>query len=426
MTYGIGSPDPMRRVPVGSRNGWMPLHVTILLVVSAPLTAPLPRSGGGKVLAGFLLSGFLLALLGAILPVWGYHRDPDFTEVGNYFLSMAVGIVTAGLLARPLMHQRGLSFLLVFACAVSCGALGYLGWVSPPASQWWRVAGLVTLGIGAGLLHMALFYAISRTYQSNVAATVNRGGIWYGLGCLTATLAVATTVYIEAVPGILTFLSIVPGIFAGVYAWTSYDEPVRFAHPSMRQALMDFRSPGAVLFALLLFFQFGNEWSIAGWLPLFLIRRVGLSPKTALIVLAFYWLFLMIGRLAAVQILPRVRHGWLLVASALAAIVGCAMLYSTNNLFGAALGALLVGAGYASIYPLVAEAIGRRFPYYHPGFFNGIFSLALLGGLVAPATLGYVADAMGIGIVMGIPLLGTCMVMALLSLIWLESKVTGR
>jgi len=31
--------------------------------------------------------------------------------------------------------------------------------------------------------------------------------------------------------------------------------------------MADFRSPGAVLFALLLFCQFGNEWSIAGGYP---------------------------------------------------------------------------------------------------------------------------------------------------------------
>jgi hypothetical protein len=74
----------------------------------------------------------------------------------------------------------------------------------------------------------------------------------------------------------------------------------------------------------------------------------------------------------------------------------------------------------------VAEAIGRRFPYYHPGFFNGIFSLALLGGLLAPATLGYAASVMGVQVVMAIPLLGTFVVMLLLVGIWLEAKVTGR
>src|ERR1035437_4510301 len=147
--------------------------------------------GGGSALAGFLVSGFLLALLGAILPAWGYQHDlPDFIAVGNYFLSLAIGIVAAARFARPIMLRRGLSFLLVFACGLSCIALLYLALVSPPLSDWWRVAGFLVLGAGAGLLNLALFHAISPSYQSDAAGTVNKAGIMYGLGCLTATLLV--------------------------------------------------------------------------------------------------------------------------------------------------------------------------------------------------------------------------------------------
>jgi fucose permease len=380
--------------------------------------------GGGKALSGFFLSGFLLALLGAVLPAWGYHRDPaDFIAVGNYFLSLAVGIVGATVFARKLMARRGVGFLLVFACVLSAVALVYLAVVPPPMSSWFRVAGLLVLGAGAGLLNMALFHAISRNYTSDAASTVNRGGIWYGLGCLTATLLV----YLDTAPSIVLLMALAPAAFAAIYARSpNYAAAPETVQPGLRQAMEDFRSPGAVMFALLLFVQFGNEWSIAGWLPLFLHRRLGLSVSAALFVLALYWFFLMAGRLGAVAILPRVRHGQLLLGSVMAALFGCLVLYFTNNEFGAAMGALFLGAGYASIYPLVAEAIGRRFPYYHPGFFNGIFSLALLGGLMAPATLGYAAKGLGVGVVIGIPLLGTFLVMTLLLLIWLESKVTGR
>jgi MFS transporter, FHS family, glucose/mannose:H+ symporter len=393
---------------------------------SAPSQGTRP-SGSSEALAGFFLSGFLLALLGAILPAWGYHRDPpDFTAVGNYFLSLAVGIVAAGVIARHIMARRSVAFVLGFSCVLSCVCLAYLALVSPPSSQWWRVGGLLGLGIGAGLLNIALFYALSKSFQGDAAATVNRVGIWYGLGCLAATLLVAGTFYVYTVPSILIFMAVVPALFGGIYLKSSYAGPSPGPQPAFSQGRLDFHSFGAVMFALLLFVQFGNEWSIAGWLPLFLIRRVGLSPKNALLILALYWLFLLAGRLVAVAILPRMRHGRLLFASGATAMFGCFLLFNTNNAFGAMTGAFFVGAGYASIYPLVAEAIGRRFPYYHPGFFNGIFSFALAGGLLAPATLGYAATAYGVGVVIGIPLMGTCLVMILLLLIWLESKVTGR
>jgi hypothetical protein len=384
------------------------------------------RASGGA-LAGFLLSGFLLALLGAILPAWGYHRDPpDFLAVGNYFLSLAVGLVAATVYAQRLLARRGLNFLLVFACVLACLALAYLALVGPPLSSWWRVGGLLGLGFAAGLLNVALFHAVSREYSADAAGSVSRGGVWYGLGCLAATLLVAGTFYAYSVRTILLFMAVAPAAFAALYARRSYPAPARAGHPALRDAWSDFRSPGAILFALLLFFQFGNEWSIAGWLPVLLIRRVGLSPKSALLTLALYWFFLMAGRLGSVAILPRIRHALLLLGSVLSALFGCLILFFTNNAFGAGTGVFFLGAGYASIYPLVAEAIGRRFPYFHPGFFNGIFSLALVGGLLAPATLGYAASVFGVGVVIGLPLLGTFLVMTLLLLIWLESKVTGR
>jgi hypothetical protein len=127
-----------------------------------------------------------------------------------------------------------------------------------------------------------------------------------------------------------------------------------------------------------------------------------------------------------VALLPRFRHGRLLMMSVFSALFGCLILFLTKSGFGVISGTFFLGAGYASIYPLLTEAIGRRFPYYHPGFFNGIFSLALLGALLAPATLGYAAAKWGVGVVIAIPLIGSCIVTVLIFSIWLEAKVTGR
>ena len=350
----------------------------------------------------------------------------DFVAVGNFFLSLAVGIVAASALARRVMARWGVAFLLVFGCGISCLALLFLAWAPAVHPAWWHAGGLLVLGTGAGSLNMALFHAISRRYQANPAGTLNLGGVWYGVGCLTATLLVAGTFYAYTVTTILIFMAVVPGVFAVLYWRLAPQIPPKAATPTLRQALEDFRSPGAVMFALLLFFQFGNEWSIAGWLPLFLLRRIEISPAAALLILALYWLFLMSGRLVAVAILPRVRHRRLLLWSVAASLFGCMVLFFTDNQFGAAMGVVFLGCGYASFYPLVAEAIGHRFPYYHPGFFNGIFSLALLGGLLAPATLGYAASVLGVRVVLAIPLIGTCVVMLLLVGMWLEAKVTGR
>jgi MFS transporter, FHS family, glucose/mannose:H+ symporter len=377
----------------------------------------------GKTLPGFLLSGFLMALPGAILPVWGFYRDPPaFGVAGNYFLTLAGGMLVSHFLARRLLSKRGLWFLLVLACCLAGASLGSLGLVPPLASPSWRLPGFLLLGVGSGLFNLSLFHGMPVRWSKNPAGTVNRGGIWYGLGCLAVTLLAAFTFAALSAITVTLLTAVVPGIFALLYARGILPGPRLAATLAPLPTPDHFPALGATLFSLLLFFQFGNEWSIAGWLPLFLIRRIGFSPGAALRTLALYWLFLLLGRLVVVAAFPRVHHGVLLVASVVAALFGCLLLYFTNNGFGATSGVLLVGAGYASVYPLVAEAIGHRFSYYQPAFFSRVFSFATLGGLLAPASIGYAASKLTVGVVMGVPLVGTCLVLMLIVSIWIEAR----
>jgi fucose permease len=147
-----------------------------------------------------------------------------------------------------------------------------------------------------------------------------------------------------------------------------------------------------------------------------------MNPARALVLVAAYWMALTIGRLVTQAILPAVSHFWLLLGSAVAALLGCLVLTFTNNQFGAWFGTLLVGFGFAPIYPLVVEKIGARFPHYHPGLFNGIFSVGLTGGMLAPATAGYASEIFGIRVMMALPAMGTTIVVVLVLAIWIEAK----
>jgi len=60
-----------------------------------------------------------------------------------------------------------------------------------------------------------------------------------------------------------------------------------------------------------------------------------------------------------------------------------------------------------------------------PASFTASFTFAQVGGLLAQRRSATPADRWGVGVVLGIPLLGTFMVMILLVLIWLESRVDG-
>ncbi len=389
------------------------------LLVEGSLSA----TGSRRALAGFFVSGVLLSFLGAILPSWKQHLSSDYTIVGLYFVGLIVGLLASVTVAPRMLETKGLGWTLAFACAIAGTGFLYLAFVSPPISFWWRVGGLALLGFAAGILHTGVFHAVSPMYHHDPAATVNLAGVLFGLGCLTVALLISGAFYMYTAPTLQAWIAVIPAVFGWIYVKTPFP-PIPVPHqPPLRAIFVEIRNPAAVLLALLLFFQLGNEWALAGWLALFLTQRLGVSPPEALRMLALYWLALLVGRVAAQWVMPRVRHARLLIASAAASILGCVILIATDNTFGALSGILLLGGAFAPIYPLVVEKIGSRFPYFHPGFYNGIFSFALAGGLLAPCTLGFFASQWGVGVVMGLPLAGTIVVLVLLPLIGLEARL---
>jgi FHS family glucose/mannose:H+ symporter-like MFS transporter len=348
---------------------------------------------------------------------------PEYSQAGQYFLSLGAGVALSGFAMQRLKLRIGL--LLPIACGVAWAAMVHLAMLEPSASVPLRVLGWVVIGLAAGVLNSCLFETIRAEYQRDPASTVNLAGVYFGLGCLASALLLAGTFYLYSVSTVLLLVSVVPGLFGFLYYCHYRGDTQVVSRPPTAEVFSDFLSPAAVLFALLLFFQSGNEWAIAGWLPLYLIRKIGMSPEGAIWTLAVYWLALLVGRLVSVYLLARVRHSRLLLTSATCALFGCVLLMFAANRLGATVGVLFCGGGFAVIYPLVVERIGRRFPYYHPGVFNGVFSIALAGGLLSPWMIGIFADSYGAWVVMGLPVLGTLAVVILILLIWLENKVTG-
>lgn len=379
--------------------------------------------GARKALAGFFISGLLLAYLGAILPAWGQHALSDYWIVGLYFVSVIAGLIAAALAAGRLVAKCGVGKTLSAGCGIASLAFLYLAFFSPPFSEWWRMPGLVLIGAAAGLLHTAMFHAISPMYRHDPAATINLAGSLFGLGCVAVALWISLSFYFYTAAAIQVWLAVVPGFFAIGYARSSFG-PAAVARRT-RVLMEELKSPVAVLFSLVLFFQFGNEWAIAGWLPLFLSQHMGMSPSSAILLLALYWLALMIGRVAAQWVLPRVSHARVLICCVLMSIFACTLLLFTDNPFGAVTGVLMLGCSFAPVYPLVVERIGSRFPDYHPGIYNGIFSFAIAGGMLAPSSLGYFAWLIDVRTVMFLPLAGSAIVFVLLSCLWLEARLSA-
>jgi fucose permease len=376
-----------------------------------------------------LLAGVFVGLIGSLLIVWRYHVDTNPEFIGLHFLALNTGYLIAAATASRLLRYRSIRFVSLVACGIGFASLLALSFLGPPIPVWWRLLALSFVGVAGGALMSALIYVLEPSYEESPAATINLAGMLFGLGCLLATLIVGVTYVFGAFRIQTALLAAIPLIFFVVYVRNQYAPamtPVlRREEELRRESLRDLRSVAAVLFSLLLFFQFGVEWTIAGWLPMFLIRRLGTNPASAIFALALYFFALMLGRVLAQALLPKVSHWKLLLGSIVTAMLGYLLLSFTPTLFGASAAIVVIGAGFAPIYPLVAEKLDDRFAY-HPGFYNGIFSIAITGGMSAPWVLGYVDAYWGIRYAMLLPALGSVAVLILVLLIMFEAHLMAE
>lgn len=377
-----------------------------------------------RALVGFLPVGFLLALLGAILPAWGYHLRSDFITVGRYFLCAAAGLILSWPVGLLVLARRGVAVLVVIAYGLGCASLLYVWMASPPLGPFWRMSALVLIGLDSGLLITASLYSAASYFRMRPGSAMALCSIFFSLGCAAAAMLMALAPQAHNLRRLA-----LPAVAMGAVAFLCFRRispaDIRPVETSLRQ---DFHtSPGSKVsrFAFLLALQFGNEWSIAGWLPIFLIRRLGTSPVTALLFLVLYWLCLLLGRAVAASAITRFHAGKWLLGSGAACVFGCLVLFSTNNLFGILTGVLLISSGFASVYPFVAGNLENRFSSSGGGSLSGIASLTLATGMLAPWLSGYAAAAWGIGAVIALPLAGSFIVYTLVLLVWLDMKITG-
>jgi len=391
------------------------------------------------VLRAFLISGFLLALPGSLLPLWGYHVHPEFGTAGNYFLSLGIGMAGSMALSRKLAGRWRANGLLTFGCFAASLALLMLTIAAPPAQVWYQTLCLFVTGVAAGTINGGIFESIGAAWDADPAGVTLRGGIYFGAGSVAASLSMAQcfggeTIGDTSAARLLALCALFPAAAAialrGIPATAPEVEAIErddaASDAASAAATRDRRTVLAVLFGFVLLIQFANEWSIAAWLPVYLVDRLGMSPEGAVMLLGFYWMALTAGRVGAVALLKVMPHGRLLGISAFCALFGGTALTASDTRGGVVVGILLMGAGFSAIYPLASERIATRFTGYHPGYFSGLFAFAMSGGIFAAFVLGHLAGMTGLRAIPLSAMIGSCVVFGLILVIRLGRKVSGN
>lgn len=357
--------------------------------------------------AGMFVFGIVMAILGAILPTLFEKFQFSKGEAGNLFLYMNLSMLVASLIFGPIVDRFGFKiFLVVCSLLVACSFLVF----SFASIYSVILIGAVILGLGGGGLNGGTNTLTSDIHPDKRSSALNLLGIFFGFGALTIPFLMGTMLDrfgLNTILWLAIFFSFIPFI---LFLTLTFPKPKHSQGFPLSQAKKVIKHPLLWLCGFLLFFQSGNEFTIGGWISTYLKEDLNFSFMMASFVLAGFWAAIMLGRLLSSKIVKIVKNETLVLASALFSLIAAILIAVPSSKILAALGAVLIGFGFAAIFPTTLAVVGEIFPSFSGTAFSVIFVIALTGGMISPWLTGKIAQAYSLKYGMLIPVFNCGMI----------------
>jgi FHS family glucose/mannose:H+ symporter-like MFS transporter len=340
--------------------------------------------------AGMFVFGIVMAILGAIMPSLFEKIQFNKSEAGNLFFTMNLAMLLMSLVFGPVVDRFGYKLFLIVCSFLVAFSL----FLFTTASNYAIIlAAAVILGFGGGGLNGGTNALTSDIHPDKRSSALNLLGIFFGFGALTIPFLIGVMMERIGLRNILSLsilLSLVPFFLFVIF---SFPKPKLQQGFPLSQVSRIMKNPVLWLCGFLLFFQSGNEFTLGGWISTYLHESFGLTPKTASFILAGYWAAIMAGRLLSSRIVKVWRNQTIILLSALVSLAAAVLIVVAPSGFLAASGVIVIGLGFAAIFPTTLAVVGEAFPQFSGTAFSFVFVIALMGGMTSPWLTGKIAHA---------------------------------
>lgn len=355
------------------------------------------------------------------LPEMRARLHINLSQQGTLFLLLYLGIFCASLIVGPLSDYVGNKANLLLSSVVVAASMAWFALAHSFASA--GVAA-VLLGLGGGGLNICTNVLVSDIYGDKRGPMLNLLGIFFGVGAICVPMLAATIEGRFTIPQLFLFCAILGAVCAIGYAWLSFPPAKASQAFSLLDVLDVAKYEGVSLLACILFLESGNEACIGGWASTF-VNTLGFPARIATLVLASYWAGLMVSRMLAARLLRGIRKSLLILIIALISLVGCTMLLSSRSLILLFAGTALIGLSYGPIFPTSLAIAGDRYAQRAGTVFGFLFSVALMGGMLLPWTVGQVSQRRGVRLGMIVPLFGAIGIILLSAALVMHDRIAG-
>lgn len=346
------------------------------------------------VAAVFFLNGFGFASWVVRIPAVQERLALSEGPLGIALLGAAVGLlistpltgwVVARLGSRPLVGVTSLLVSLVLLPLALAPNLPLLVLANVAGGT---VAGALDVSMNAQAVAVEKGYA--RPIMSSFHAAFSFGGLaGAASGGLVASLGVgvfphlAGIAALSAAAAVVAYRSLLP---ANVDAGGAGGGPA-FARPT--RGLLGL---GVISFCVLL-----GEGAMADWSAVYLRGTLETGPGLAAAGYAAFSLMMATGRLAGDGLTERLGPARLVRAGAVVAAGGLGLALILGHPLVALAGFACAGAGFSIVFPTALSAAGRTEGVAAGPAIAAISTAGYLGFLIGPPTIGFAAEALGLG-----------------------------
>ncbi|MDO5833386.1 MAG: MFS transporter [Lachnospiraceae bacterium] len=159
------------------------------------------------------------------------------------------------------------------------------------------------------------------------------------------------------------------------------------------QALLTNRS--FLIITFIMFMYVGFENTVNGWFVTYLKDTGVMTSALATAMVSVTWIMMMAGRMGTAQFLQNVNKLQIILVSALIDFVAIVLLVNTHTATMAAIIIAVLGLGMSAIYPTTVAAAGPIIEGSTMGL-SLLTGISAIGGILVPQIIGILADQVGI------------------------------
>ena len=322
---------------------------------AAATAAPPIRLAAATGYLAFFSLGLVGTIIGALVTALAAGWSITLAEANVLLPVQSVGFLVGVLSADLVVRRLGRRALLSGELAIlALGAL--LLFLSP--GLWLGLPAMFLIGIGFGGPNVGTSMFIADLYPRHRAAALNLLNVFFGLGALGAPALVSaiTTISGQGRSAVLliTLCAALSSVGFLFLAGAAPPPPTSVRPAGLAPAPHLLTDRVVQLVLLLIFFYVAVETAFSGWMPTAAILGAGLSAAVAPLLLTTYWIAVSTCR----SVVAWRGKGWAATAilrwSTSVGPAGAALLavgMAVGQPAVLALGAVVMGAGFAPIFP---------------------------------------------------------------------------